>query len=47
MTVKSIVGLAQSLGIRSVGEGVETEAAAAALRPIGCDGAQGWHFARR
>ena len=46
MTVKSLVRLAQSLGIRTVGEGVETEAAAEALRSIGCDGAQGWHFAR-
>ncbi len=46
MTVKSLVRLAQSLGIRSIGEGVETEATATALRLIGCDGAQGWHFAR-
>ncbi len=46
MTVKSLVRLAQSLGIRSIGEGVENEAAATALRLIGCDGAQGWHFAR-
>jgi diguanylate cyclase (GGDEF)-like protein len=46
MTVKSLVRLAQSLGIRSIGEGVENMAAAAALRVIGCDGAQGWHFAR-
>ena len=46
MTVKSLVRLAQSLGIRSIGEGVESEAAASALRLIGCDGAQGWHFAR-
>lgn len=45
-TVKSLVRLAQSLGIRSIGEGVETEAAAEALRSLGCDGAQGWHFAR-
>jgi EAL domain-containing protein (putative c-di-GMP-specific phosphodiesterase class I) len=46
MTVKSLVRLAQSLGIRSIGEGVETTGTAAALRVIGCDGAQGWHFAR-
>jgi len=46
MTVKSLVRLAQSLGIRSIGEGVENEATATALRLIGCDGAQGWHFAR-
>jgi diguanylate cyclase (GGDEF)-like protein len=46
MTVKSLVRLAQSLGIQSIGEGIETEAVASALRSIGCDGAQGWHFAR-
>ncbi|HEX7994645.1 MAG TPA: EAL domain-containing protein [Streptosporangiaceae bacterium] len=46
MTVKSLVRLAQSLGIRSIGEGVETTSTAATLRVIGCDGAQGWHFAR-
>jgi predicted signal transduction protein with EAL and GGDEF domain len=46
MTVKSLVRLAQSLGIRSIGEGVETSGTAATLRVIGCDGAQGWHFAR-
>ncbi len=46
MTVKSLIRLAQSLGIRSIGEGVETTGTAAALRVIGCDGAQGWHFAR-
>jgi len=46
VTVRSLVGLASTLGIRSIGEGVETQAAAAALRAIGCDGGQGWHFAR-
>jgi diguanylate cyclase (GGDEF)-like protein len=45
-TVKSLVRLAASLGIRSIGEGVETEAIASALRLVGCDGAQGWLFAR-
>jgi len=44
--VESLVRLAQALRIRSIGEGVETDAAAAALRAIGCDGAQGWHFAQ-
>ena len=46
MTVKSLVRLAQSVGIRSIGEGVETAGTAATLRVMGCDGAQGWHFAR-
>lgn len=45
LTVESLIRLAQSLRIRSIGEGVETEEVAAALRRIGCDGAQGWHFA--
>jgi EAL domain-containing protein (putative c-di-GMP-specific phosphodiesterase class I) len=46
VTVKSLVRLAASLGIRSIGEGVETDAMASALRLLGCDGAQGWFFAR-
>ncbi len=46
VTVKSLVRLAASLGIRSIGEGVESDATASALRLLGCDGAQGWHFAR-
>src|SRR5215472_10339434 len=46
VTVKSLVRLAASLGIRSIGEGVETAAAASALRLLGCDGAQGFYFAR-
>ncbi len=46
ITVKSLVRLAASLGIRSIGEGVESDGAATALRMLGCDGAQGWHFAR-
>jgi predicted signal transduction protein with EAL and GGDEF domain len=46
MTVRSLVKLAQSLGIRSIGEGVESAEAAEALRALGCDGAQGFYFAR-
>ena len=46
VTVKSLVRLAASLGIRSIGEGVETAAIASALRLLGCDGAQGWYFAK-
>jgi diguanylate cyclase (GGDEF)-like protein len=46
VTVKSLVRLAASLGIRSIGEGVETAGTASALRLLGCDGAQGWYFAR-
>jgi EAL domain-containing protein (putative c-di-GMP-specific phosphodiesterase class I) len=44
--VTSLVRLAQSLGISSIAEGVETEAMAVALRAIGCEGAQGWKFAQ-
>jgi len=46
MTVRSLVNLARTLGIRSIAEGVETDAVAAALRAAGCDGAQGWFFGR-
>jgi diguanylate cyclase (GGDEF)-like protein len=44
--VKSIIDLARTLGIRSVAECVESEPVAATLRSLGCDTAQGWHFAR-
>ena len=42
--VRSIVGLVHALGIRSVAEGVESVEVADALRAMGCDMAQGWHF---
>lgn len=44
--VKSLVNLAKSMSICSVGEGVEAEPVADALRVIGCDAAQGWLFSR-
>ena len=44
LIVRSLVELVRALGIRSVAEGVETAEAAAALRAMGCDAAQGWHF---
>ncbi|MFI0368599.1 putative bifunctional diguanylate cyclase/phosphodiesterase [Actinomadura sp. 1N219] len=44
--VRSIVDLARTLGLRSVAEGVEDPATARALREMGCDAAQGWHFGR-
>jgi diguanylate cyclase (GGDEF)-like protein len=46
LIVRSLVGLVRALGIRSVAEGVETAAAAAALAAMGCDAAQGWCFSR-
>ncbi len=44
--VAAITGLAERLGIKTIAEGVETEAQAAALRLLGCDIAQGFLFAR-
>ncbi|MDA0638060.1 EAL domain-containing protein [Nonomuraea sp. MCN248] len=42
--VRSIVDLVRSLGLRSVAEGVESEAVALRLAEIGCDLGQGWLF---
>lgn len=44
--VGSIVDLAHSLDLRVVAEGVDNEATRAELRALGCDLAQGFHFAR-
>lgn len=44
--VRSIVDLVRTLGLRSVAEGVEDPQTAGALREMGCDAAQGWHFGR-
>ncbi|WP_250006581.1 bifunctional diguanylate cyclase/phosphodiesterase [Actinoplanes sp. M2I2] len=44
--VASTVELGHRLGLTVVAEGVEDEAAVEALREIGCDTAQGYHFAR-
>jgi diguanylate cyclase (GGDEF)-like protein len=46
LIVKALVDLARALGIRSVAKGVESAETAAALRAMGCDVAQGWHFSR-
>ncbi len=43
--VRSIIGLARSLGLQLVAEGVETEIAAATLIDLGCTRAQGFLFA--
>ena len=43
--VRSIIGLARSLGLQLVAEGVETEIAAATLVELGCTRAQGFLFA--
>lgn len=44
--VESAVDLGHNLGLDVVAEGVEDEPAVTALRNMGCDIAQGYHFAR-
>jgi diguanylate cyclase (GGDEF)-like protein len=44
--VSSVINLAHDLGLTVVAEGVESEETLAALRNLGCDVAQGNHFAR-
>ena len=44
--VRSVVDLAEGLGMRVVAEGVEDLATWRALRDLGCDVAQGWYVCR-
>lgn len=44
--VRAIIQMARELGIRTVAEGIETEAQAGWLRSHGCDLGQGWLFSR-
>jgi EAL domain-containing protein (putative c-di-GMP-specific phosphodiesterase class I) len=44
--VRLIVELARMRGLRVVAEGIETAEQLAALRAVGCDLGQGYHFAR-
>jgi diguanylate cyclase (GGDEF)-like protein/PAS domain S-box-containing protein len=44
--VAGVVGLAQTLGLTAIAEGVETEGQLSALRSLGCDLAQGYLFGR-
>jgi len=44
--VAAIITLGQTLGLRVIAEGVETVEQATLLRALGCDQAQGYHFAR-
>ena len=44
--VEGIVGLASTLGLSTVAEGIESAAQQAILSSVGCDIAQGYHLAR-
>ena len=44
--VQAIIGLARSLGLDVLAEGIETEAQAALLRTLFCDSGQGYLYAR-
>ena len=44
--VRAVVQMAAALGLQTVAEGVETAAQHDALRALGCDLAQGYHFGR-
>ncbi len=44
--IKSIVGLSKNMGMEIIAEGVEDADEAAALKDLGCEMAQGYHFAK-
>ena len=44
--VRSLVDLAHTFGLKALAEGVEDEASARIVAGLGCDLAQGYHFAR-
>jgi len=43
---RTIVALGDSLGLRTIAEGIETAAQREALLALGCEQGQGYHFAR-
>ncbi|GAC1436883.1 MAG: EAL domain-containing protein [Solirubrobacteraceae bacterium] len=44
--VAAIIGMAASLGVETLAEGIETAEQAAVLRRMGCDSGQGFHFSK-
>jgi diguanylate cyclase (GGDEF)-like protein/PAS domain S-box-containing protein len=44
--VKTLLALAENLGLKTVAEGIETESQLDVLQKLGCDGGQGFLFAR-
>ena len=46
VVVGMVIELAHTFGMEAIAEGVETEAQARLLGEMGCDKAQGFHFAR-
>ena len=44
--VRAIIGLAQSLDLESIAEGVETATQCEALLSLGCNTGQGYYFSR-
>ena len=44
--VKQIIQLASNLGLKTIAEGIETEAQSITLREMSCDAGQGYHLSR-
>ena len=44
--VRAVIQMARSLGLRTLGEGVETQVNRRALQVLGCDFAQGYFFGK-
>ena len=44
--VRAIIGLAQSLTLETIADGVETAEQRQVLQTLGCDTGQGYHFSR-